>query len=111
MSMFDTVGQSAAKGGRKENTLRKSERMNAALRHCEPDRVPISDFFWGSFVKRWREELDFKTGFGAVMHKRFEFPMPEMRRWETDTFDQLVRQYGTYPLQLGEFDEDMKPSA
>ena len=32
--------------------------MNKALRHEEPDRVPISDFFWGSFVRRWRKELD-----------------------------------------------------
>jgi hypothetical protein len=31
--------------------------MNKALNHLEPDRVPISDFFWGSFIKRWREEL------------------------------------------------------
>lgn len=131
MSMFDTVGQSAEQAGRKENTLRKLDRMNAALRHREPDRVPISDFFWGSFVKRWREELGLpadaspyyyydldwivtvpnmdpwirpfetlqetaeevvvKTGFGAVMHKRFEFPMPEMRSWETDTFEKLER--------------------
>ncbi len=35
----------------------KLERMNKTLRHTEPDRVPISDFFWGSFLKRWREEL------------------------------------------------------
>jgi hypothetical protein len=31
--------------------------MNQALHHEEPDRVPISDFFWGSFVDRWRSEL------------------------------------------------------
>jgi uroporphyrinogen decarboxylase len=35
----------------------KLERMNKALRHEEPDRVPISDFFWGGFIKRWRSEL------------------------------------------------------
>jgi uroporphyrinogen decarboxylase len=35
----------------------KLDRMNKALRHEEPDRVPISDFFWSSFVERWREEL------------------------------------------------------
>jgi hypothetical protein len=35
----------------------KLERMKKALRHEEPDRVPVSDFFWGSFVKRWRAEL------------------------------------------------------
>ena len=54
MSMFDTVGKSADQTGRKENTLRKLERMNKALRHEEPDRVPISDFFWGGFIERWR---------------------------------------------------------
>ena len=32
--------------------------MNKALRHEEPDQVPISDFFWGSFVKRWRKDLN-----------------------------------------------------
>ena len=31
--------------------------MNKALRHEEPDRVPISDFFWGSFLERWRQDL------------------------------------------------------
>ncbi|HSM46413.1 MAG TPA: hypothetical protein VK872_01245, partial [Draconibacterium sp.] len=43
---------------RTENCLAKLERMNKALRHEEPDRVPISDFFWGSFVSRWRKELN-----------------------------------------------------
>ncbi len=42
---------------RTASCLAKLERMNKALRHQEPDRVPISDFFWGSFIKRWREEL------------------------------------------------------
>jgi len=131
MSMFDTVGKSAAQTGRKENTLRKLRRMNTALRHEEPDRVPISDFFWGSFIQRWRkdlglpadanpyyhydldwivtvpnmdpwirpfetlqetpEEVVVKTGFGAIMHKHFAFPMPEMRAWETDSFEKLER--------------------
>jgi hypothetical protein len=31
--------------------------MDRALKHCEPDRVPVSDFFWGQFLQRWREEL------------------------------------------------------
>jgi len=131
MSMFDTFGKSAATAGRKENTLRKLERLNQALRHEEPDRVPVSDFFWGSFTRRWRQELGLpadanpyyhydldwittvpnmdpwirpfatlqetaeevvvKTGFGAIMHKLFAFPMPEMRAWETDTFEKLER--------------------
>ncbi len=43
---------------RTENCLAKLERMNKVLRHEEPDRVPISDFFWGSFISRWRKELN-----------------------------------------------------
>jgi uroporphyrinogen decarboxylase len=42
---------------RSANCLKKLERMNKALRHQEPDQVPISDFFWGSFLARWRDEL------------------------------------------------------
>ncbi len=116
---------------RDPDTLRKLERVNRALRHQEPDRVPVSDFYWGGFLRRWRRELGLppdtdihryydldlivttpnmdpwirpfdmireaadevviKTGFGAVIHKRFEFPMPEMRAWDVDTFDKLER--------------------
>ena len=129
MSMFDTFGKARDVSDRKPNTLRKLERLHKALRHEEPDRVPISDFFWGGFTRRWRRELglpddanpyfhydlDFivtvpnmdtwirpfqtlketaeevvvKTGFGAIMHKHFEFPMPEMRAWEIDSFEKL----------------------
>ncbi len=42
---------------RNANCLAKLDRMKKALRHEEPDRVPISDFFWGSFLERWRREL------------------------------------------------------
>jgi uroporphyrinogen decarboxylase len=129
MSMFETTGASGGGGARNESTLRKLERMKRALRHQEPDRVPISDFFWGGFIQRWRQELSLpadanpyyhydldwivtvpnmdpwirpfetlnetpeevvvKTGFGAILHKHFEFPMPEMRAWDTDTFEKL----------------------
>ena len=129
MSMFDTVGKSINPQERSGKTLAKLERMNKTLRHEEPDRVPISDFFWGGFVQRWRKELHLpedvnpynyydldwivtvpnmdpwirpfemiretldevivKTGFGAVMHKHFDLPMPEMRSWEIDTITKL----------------------
>jgi hypothetical protein len=129
MSMFDTFGKAADTAGRKENTLRKLDRMNKALRHEEPDRVPISDFFWGSFKERWRRELGLsadadpyyhydldwvvtvpnmdpwirpfetlkedaeevvvKTGFGAVMRKHFQYPMPETTAWDVDTLEKL----------------------
>jgi uroporphyrinogen decarboxylase len=132
MSMFDTAGKTTAPTGRrKPNTLRKLERLNKALRHEEPDRVPVSDFFWGGFTERWRKELNLpadanpychydldwivtvpnmdpwirpfetiretseevvvKTGFGAIMHKHFQFPMPEMRAWDIDTFEKLAQ--------------------
>lgn len=58
MGMFDTTGNAQGSLNRKENTLKKLERMKKALSHQEPDRVPVSDFFWGSFIKRWREELN-----------------------------------------------------
>ena len=43
---------------RSKKCLAKLNRMNQALSHQEPDRVPISDFFWESFIKRWRKELN-----------------------------------------------------
>lgn len=43
---------------RSKSCFAKLDRMTKALNHEEPDRVPISDFFWGSFIKRWRTELN-----------------------------------------------------
>ena len=126
--MFDTTGGTGG-GARKAATLQKLQRMRKALQHEEPDRVPISDFFWGGFLRRWRKELDLpddanpfyyydldwivtvpnmdpwirpfgtlretadevvvKTGFGAVLRKKFACPMPEMTAWEIDTFEKL----------------------
>lgn len=42
---------------RTASCLTKLERMNKTLRHEEADRVPVSDFFWVSFIKRWQQEL------------------------------------------------------
>jgi hypothetical protein len=107
----------------------KLDRMNKALRHVEPDRVPIGDFFWGGFIRRWREELGLpadadpyryydldwivtipnmdphirnfetlreddqevvvRTGYEAVLRKRFDRPMPEAVGWATDTLEKL----------------------
>ncbi len=57
MGMYNTMGAGTAAEHRHENTLRKLERMRQALHHQEPDRVPISDVFWGGFTRRWRDEL------------------------------------------------------
>jgi len=114
---------------RTPSCLDKLDRMNKALRHQEPDRVPVSDFFWGSFLKRWRQELGLapgtdiyryydldwivtipnmdprirpfetlseneeevvvRTGFGAVIRKKFDQPMPAFLRFETDSIEKL----------------------
>jgi uroporphyrinogen decarboxylase len=103
--------------------------MNKTLRHQEADRVPISDFFWGSFLKRWREELGLapdtdiygyydldwmqfnpnldphikpfeilkqdenevivRTGFEAVIRKKFDQAMPAFLKFETDTIEKM----------------------
>ncbi len=112
---------------RTENCLKKLDRMNKALKHQEPDRIPVSDFFWGSFLERWRkekelpvetdvyeyydldwivtihnmdphiknfeviseneEEVVVRTGFEAVLRKKFADPMPEFVHFETDTIE------------------------
>ena len=41
---------------RTANCLAKLDRMNKTLRHEEADRIPVSDFFWGGFLERWRKE-------------------------------------------------------
>jgi len=107
----------------------KLDRMRRALGHLEPDCVPVSDFFWGSFLQRWRRELGLapdtdiyryydldwtvtipnmdprirpfevlaespdeitiRTGFGAVIRKKFDQAMPAYLGFETDTLEKL----------------------
>lgn len=126
--MFDTAGKDSGKE-RKDSTLKKLQRMKMTLSGQQPDRVPISDFFWGGFVTQWRkdlgladdaspyyhydldwivtvpnmdpfirpfetlkednEEVTVKTGFGAIMRKKFDFPMPEFIGFDTDTIEKL----------------------
>lgn len=109
--------------------LEKLERMRRSLAHQEGDRVPVSDFFWGSFLQRWREELGLaedadiyryydldwqvtmpnmdprirafeiireseeevvvRTGFGAVLCKKFGQAMPGFLSFETATLEML----------------------
>jgi len=42
--------------------LAKLDRLNKTLHHREADRVPVSDFYWGSFLERWRRELGLPAG-------------------------------------------------
>jgi hypothetical protein len=114
---------------RTENCRKKLARMNAALHHREADRVPVSDFFWGSFLERWKremglpatadiyrhydldwivtipnmdprirgfevlrenaEEVVVRTGYGAVIRKKFADPMPDFLSFDTDTLEKM----------------------
>jgi hypothetical protein len=69
--------------GRKDNTLKKLERMNKALHHEEPDRVPISDFFWGAFVERWRRELGLPRDATPLSHYDLDWTVitPNLDPW------------------------------
>ena len=81
--MFETAGKPAGLATRKDSTLRKLERMNKALRHQEPDRVPVSDFFWGGFTQRWREELDLPADANPYYHYDLDWivTVPNMDPW------------------------------
>jgi uroporphyrinogen decarboxylase len=114
---------------RTQKCREKLERMNKTLRHEEADRVPISDFFWGSFIKRWQEELGLpadtdiytyydldwivtlpnmdphikefeiikeneeevivRTGYEAVIQKKYEDPMPRFLSFDTDSIEKM----------------------
>ncbi len=80
--MFETSGRSGC-GVRKTTTLQKLERMKKALGHEEPDRVPISDFFWGGFVRRWRNELDLPGDANPYYHYDLDWivTVPNMDPW------------------------------
>jgi hypothetical protein len=83
MSMFNTLGRSVDQAARKENTQRKLERMHRALHHQEPDRVPISDFFWGSFTQRWRQDLGLPADANPYYHYDLDWivSIPNMDPW------------------------------
>jgi len=114
---------------RSANCRAKLDRMNKTLHHEEPDRVPVSDFFWGSFIERWKEDFNLppdadiyryydldwivtvpnmdphiknfeivdeneeqvivRTGFEAVIRKKFHDPMPAYLEFATDTIEKL----------------------
>ncbi|MCW5977281.1 MAG: hypothetical protein KIT09_04355 [Bryobacteraceae bacterium] len=114
---------------RTANCLAKLDRMRKTLRHSEPDRVPVSDFFWGGFLRRWRDELGLppdadiyryydldwfqlnpnldphikpfeilreneeevvvRTGFEAVIRKKFADPMPAFLHFDTDSVEKM----------------------
>jgi uroporphyrinogen decarboxylase len=55
---------------RSASCLAKLDRVKKALAHREPDRVPVSDFFWGTFLQRWRDEYGLPAD--ADVYKYFD---------------------------------------
>lgn len=82
MGMFDTTGRSGS-AERKESTLKKLVRMNKALSHEEPDRVPVSDFFWGSFIERWKQDLGLPDDANPYYYYDLDYivTVPNMDPW------------------------------
>lgn len=86
--MFDTVGKESS-SDRKPGTLAKLDRMSKALNHQEPDRVPISDFFWGGFTKRWQQELGLPEDANPYYHYDLDWIVtvpnmdPHIKNFET----------------------------
>jgi hypothetical protein len=112
------------------NCQAKVNRVQMALRHQEPDCVPMGESYWGSFLERWRRELGLaqdadpyryydldwivtvpnmdphirsfeilqenqsevivRTGFEAVIRKKFADPMPAFLRFETDSLEKMA---------------------
>ena len=83
MGMFDITGKALPQGQRKETTLRKAARMKQTLRHAEPDRVPISDYFWGGFIRRWRAELELPEDANPYFYYDLDWitTVPNMDPW------------------------------
>jgi hypothetical protein len=46
----------------------KTQRVLAALAHCEADRVPVGEFFWTNFVRRCKKELAVGDDFNPYRH-------------------------------------------
>jgi uroporphyrinogen decarboxylase len=82
--------------------LAKLDRMNRTLHHQEADRVPVSDFFWRSFLERWRTELDLPAGTDIYKYYDLDWTVttpnmdPHIRAFETleETLEHVVVRTG-----------------
>ena len=61
----------------------KTERVLKALRHEEPDRVPVGEFFWTSFLKRAKAELSPEEDFDPYRYWDLDLVVinPNMDPW------------------------------
>jgi len=74
---------------RTDKCIAKLDRMNKALRHEEPDRIPVSDFFWGGFIDRWRKELNLPADANPYDYYDLDWTVT------TPNMDPLIRSFET----------------
>ncbi len=74
---------------RSESTIQKVDRVRKALANKEPDRIPIHEFFWTSFLTRWRQELGLPGDASPYTHYDLDLVVvipnldPHIRQMET----------------------------
>lgn len=49
------------------------KRLRKAANHQEPDRIPIGEFFWSSFIQRWRKELGLPADADPYYHYDLDY--------------------------------------
>lgn len=81
--MTDKTNTASSVLAQRPTASAKLKRLNLALQHREPDRVPISDFFWGGFVRRWRAELGLAADADPYKYYDLDFvvTLPNMDPW------------------------------
>ena len=86
--MFETFGRGGNEP-RKASTLAKLDRVRKTFAHQEADRVPITDFFWGSFKENWRRDLGLPADADPYYHYDLDYIVtvpnmdPHIRAFET----------------------------
>jgi len=58
---------------RTDDTRRKVDRMRKTLNHEEADRIPVGEFFWGKFLKRWKSELNLPDDADIYAHYNLDW--------------------------------------
>ncbi|MGQ1785058.1 MULTISPECIES: uroporphyrinogen decarboxylase family protein [unclassified Saccharicrinis] len=70
--MFNYTGKSD-NTKRSDNALKKVKRLQQAANHQEPDRIPIGEFFWNSFIDRWKRELGLPEDANPYYHYNLDW--------------------------------------
>ena len=100
---------------RTANCLAKLERMNKALNHEEADRVPVSDFFWSSFLDRWRRELGLPADTDIYRYYNLDWVVtipnmdPHIKRFEIlkETEEEVIVRTGFEAIIRKDFSKPM----